>query len=165
MIRVGQSIFFNAAVRFTPKRSANQHSRSDAGRRFHASGDKAIDRALGLRLANNGAHHPAQIFGLMRLIDPVSCRNAAPQTTLSAAPRSRTGSRRHQLRRPEIEIGKLRAQREHRMASIFRRDNELGRDFGLRNLPTVALVDKAGVLRFANARNEVSERVRERLVE
>ena len=44
-------------------------------------------------------------------------------------------------------------------------DNELGRDFGLRNLPTVALVDKAGVLRFANARNEVSERVRERLVE
>jgi thiol-disulfide isomerase/thioredoxin len=44
-------------------------------------------------------------------------------------------------------------------------DNELGKDFGVRNLPTMGLVDKAGVLRFANARNEVSERVRQLLAE
>jgi len=43
--------------------------------------------------------------------------------------------------------------------------NEIGKGFGLRNLPTVALVDKRGVLRFANARNDFPARVKELLAE
>ena len=46
-----------------------QHGDAQAGRRFHASGDEPINRPFRLRLADNGAHHAAQIFFLMRLID------------------------------------------------------------------------------------------------
>jgi thiol-disulfide isomerase/thioredoxin len=44
-------------------------------------------------------------------------------------------------------------------------DNEIGKGFGLRNLPTVAVVDKSGVLRFANARNDFQARVKQLLGE
>lgn len=44
-------------------------------------------------------------------------------------------------------------------------DNEVGKDFGMRNLPTVALVDKAGLLRFVNARNDLADRVKQLLAE
>jgi thiol-disulfide isomerase/thioredoxin len=44
-------------------------------------------------------------------------------------------------------------------------DSEIGKNFALRNLPTVALVDKKGVLRFANARNDFAAKVKELLAE
>lgn len=44
-------------------------------------------------------------------------------------------------------------------------DNKIGKDFALRNLPTVALADKKGVLRFANARNDFAVKVKELLAE
>jgi thiol-disulfide isomerase/thioredoxin len=44
-------------------------------------------------------------------------------------------------------------------------DNEIGQGFALRNLPTMALVDKAGVLRFANARKDYATRIKELLAE
>ena len=44
-------------------------------------------------------------------------------------------------------------------------DNEIGKDLALRNLPTMALVDKRGVLRFANARNDFAVKVKELLAE
>ena len=44
-------------------------------------------------------------------------------------------------------------------------DNEIGKDFAMRNLPTVALVDKAGLLRFVNARNDFADKVKQLLAE
>jgi hypothetical protein len=44
-------------------------------------------------------------------------------------------------------------------------NNEIGKDFAMRNLPTVALVDKAGLLRFVNARNDFADKVKQLLAE
>lgn len=44
-------------------------------------------------------------------------------------------------------------------------DNEIGNELALRNVPTVVLLDKAGVLRFLNPRKDLADKIQQLLAE